>query len=788
MRSLLHAARKARRRSPRELWTRAAQRALAAGERGQLLVFGTPQGAPRAMGTAPVRDSDTVVRLTGPNSAFFPGLAAADRTVEALRHAAPADEAAVLDRAARVASGHVPVLGHGWIDIGTDPDWHREPLAGLRAPLQHWSRIPYLDTRLVGDHKVLWEFNRHQFFVTLGQAWRYTGDERWAESWIHYTASWLDQNPARVGVNWASSLEVAYRAISWCWAARLFAGSRAVSEIYSDRLRDSIHAHGRHVARYLSTYFSPNTHLTGEALGLFYIAVTFPELPQAAKWRALGAEILEAELPRQVHRDGVYFEQATQYHRYTAEIYLHFLLLSEAAGEARGERITGTLHRLFDVLLALTRADGTMPLIGDDDGGRLVQLDGDRPDQLRELLSAGAVALNRPDLAVAGAGAATMSTWLSGPDAPARLALLAESGAPAPTAQAFSRGGLYVMRDPASSGTGHAAIDAGPHGALSFGHSHADALAIELYAGAGPLLVDSGTLAYDGAKRDAYRSTAAHNTVEVDGESTCLPGASFKWRTVADARCDGWTAEAGLTWFRGHHDGYARLELPVAHRREVVHPGSGVWIVTDRLSSPGDHRAVLRWHLAAGIEATVVEQWHGGCLIALSRAMRHVATIALIAEGGAFALEPGEISPQFGIATATTIVTWRGELRRDLRLQSIVLDWTSLAVPAVTLHLPGAVVRQAAGPSDHDGRGAQSVLHAGGDEVDYGAGLRARSDLAWVEPSMGGAADRVAAVGVRWCTLGAGPLAGDSADRWLVATLAKEAWSTRAGTLSPVDY
>jgi uncharacterized heparinase superfamily protein len=202
-----------------------------------------------------------------------------------------------------------------------------------------------------------------------------------------------------------------------------------------------------------------------------------------------------------------------------------------------------------------------------------------------------------------------MATWLCGPDAPGRLAELTRRGAPEPGPKAFPVGGIYVMRDPAGGGTGHATVDAGPHGALSFGHSHADALAVELYAGGGPLFVDSGTFAYHGPARDAYRSTAAHNTVEVDGESACLPGASFKWRTVAHARADGWTAADGLTWFRGHHDGYARLSSPVAHVREVVHPGAGAWIITDGLTSPGEHRAALRWHLASDVSAAIAEQW-----------------------------------------------------------------------------------------------------------------------------------------------------------------------------------
>src|SRR5437867_11770975 len=91
------------------------------------------------------------------------------------------------------------------------------------------------------------------------------------------------------------------------------------------RLIAEISAHAAHVARYLSHHFSPNTHLTGEALGLFYAGVLFWDRPGARDWSTLGGGILTEQIERQVLEDGVYFEQSTHYQRYTVEIYLHFL-------------------------------------------------------------------------------------------------------------------------------------------------------------------------------------------------------------------------------------------------------------------------------------------------------------------------------------------------------------------------------------------------------------------------------------------------------------------------------
>src|SRR5205807_6300058 len=140
-----------------------------------------------------------------------------------------------------------------------------------------------------------------------------------------FVRQWMDANPRGMGINWASSLEVALRLISWCWSLCLFRDSAALSQGLFAEMLGGIWAHAAHVQRYLSYYFSPNTHLTGESLGLFYAGVMLREHEDAARWRALGARILVEQSERQIDPDGVYFEHSTYYQRYTVEIYLHFL-------------------------------------------------------------------------------------------------------------------------------------------------------------------------------------------------------------------------------------------------------------------------------------------------------------------------------------------------------------------------------------------------------------------------------------------------------------------------------
>src|SRR6185436_3615090 len=128
------------------------------------------------------------------------------------------------------------------------------------------------------------------------------------------------------------------------------------------------------IEKYLSTYFSPNTHLTGEALGLFYLGSALPELRRAAGWRATGLRILVEQLPIHIRPDGVYFEQTTYYHRYTVDFYLHLMALARASQSQLPDEVEAQLSRAMDYLMWTTRPDGTMPLVGDDDGGCLIHL------------------------------------------------------------------------------------------------------------------------------------------------------------------------------------------------------------------------------------------------------------------------------------------------------------------------------------------------------------------------------------------------------------------------------
>jgi hypothetical protein len=623
-----------------------------------------------------------------------PGLAAPAQAAAAVAAGWPTDAAAIVARAERIVAGRIDLLGYEGLDFGSPPDWQLDPLLGRRAPDVHWSRIPYLDASVVGDHKVVWELSRQQYLVTLAQAWLLTGDQKFSAAIAAHLEGWMERNPPKQGINWASSLEVGFRSISWIWTLALAGDALPASLV--QRCAGMLHVHARHLESHLSTWFSPNTHLTGEALALVYLGRALPVFRRSERWRQTGLRILEQEVRRQVLPDGVYFEQATYYHRYTTDFYLHLALLLDAEGMERPRWLEVTLGHLLDYLVATVRPDGTWPLIGDEDGGRLVWLKSRRPNDFHDTLGLGAVVLGRREYCLPGSSAPSELAWLVGPDARARFEAL-DSAAP-PSFAIFPDGGYAVLRN--EEGDRHL-MEAGPHGGLAGGHAHSDGLAIELAVAGAIVLQDAGTFTYvaDPAARDAFRAGAAHSTLTIAGQSAAVPAGPFRWRHRSEARFERWQTSARFDFLAARQDGFGGLEPGVTHYRELLWLRDWkCWIVRDRVEGT-DAPFDAHFHTAPGI---IVATRRETAMFRDANANR--LRLDALAEQCALAVTDSWHSPAYGarvpVQALTVHVTRGRELVTVLRAGPSQFTWArDVTGTAVTLEHAGRSVEIAAGPA-----------------------------------------------------------------------------------------
>ena len=246
----------------------------------------------------------------------------------------------------------------------------------------------------------------------------------------------------------------------------------------------------------------------------------------------------------------------------------------------------------------------------------------------------------------------------------------------------FPDAGLVLMRSRPEDGPEiWCRCDGGPHGFLSIAaHAHADALSVEVRHDGVDILTDPGTYCYHGEPewREWFRSTAAHNTVEVGGVSQSESGGPFLWTTQARTRTV--TCEVGeqpvQTW-SAEHDGYLRLSTPTVHRRSVTldSPGRTLTVV-DTFDTAAEIPLRLSWHLGPDVavdldEAQASLSWQVG---PSNRRATLVLPEVLAWTSHRAEVDPveGWYSPRFGRRVAATSLVGRGIGSSSTRLVTLL--------------------------------------------------------------------------------------------------------------------
>jgi len=435
--------------------------------------------------------------------------------------------AEALAAAERICRGEREVLGLGWLDLGDEP-WHREPLAGAEWPL--------VDAALVRarapkhfDPRLTWELNRGHEWVLLAQAEVATGDRRFRARLDAELKSWRRTNPIGVGINWVSSMEAAVRIHSLSLISMLLQGSDL------EHIGTMIHEHAWFVARNLSGFSSANNHLIVELSSLVMAGRML-----GGPWHSSARSKLEHELTRQVYADGVDAEMSTHYHAFVMEATLLAARIERASG-APSAALEDQLSRMATYLAAVSCESGELLTQGDCDDGKLL-----------------------PFLRNARALLVEIERFVAEPRRPLQSRLFRDAG------QVVFRWGTLA-----------ATFDAGPFGFGTLAaHAHCDALAVNVAMGGRPFLVDRGTYVYNGddAKRDAFRLTGAHNTLQIEAREQGVPSGPFLWRRVPDVRLEYCDVGDELEAAMAVHDGFA----PARHRRTVLHR-RGLLVIVDEI-------------------------------------------------------------------------------------------------------------------------------------------------------------------------------------------------------------
>jgi hypothetical protein len=503
---------------------------------------------------------DSVAALRGhADTEFVPGFASRNKFKEQVETVLPSERNRIIAAAEQIISDRYPVFNLGFISYGDPPRWNYDPIHKITAPECFYGDIDYLDPLVVGDSKIVWEISRFQFVYDLGQAYLLTGNEKDRD--YH-------------GVNFCSALESAFRIHALAWGIWFFKGSSSLTNECAGDLYGLIYTCADFIRHHLSIYFSPNTHLFGEAYALMLAGILFSEFRDAHTWQQLGHDTFLAELDRQFTVDGMHAELSTAYHGYAVEFLLSLVALCRQRNLSLEPRFHERLKQGFDVLTTLQRPDGTWPHIGDEDGGRLFFLSRVPASDFRPLLDA-----CRALLSLGTTSKFVDSFWFGGETAsvsPVR-STVAESSR-------LVDAGIIVSRSKAGM---YSRLQCGRFGYGDSPHSHADMLHLDISVGADNFIVDPGTYAYtaDLDKRNRYRSTAAHNGPTLAGLTLENPRDPFGWLQKPNCSVGEYLKTASSEYYQAVYQAKLLSGGKATVTRSVLFLHDMFWIVCDTIAT-----------------------------------------------------------------------------------------------------------------------------------------------------------------------------------------------------------
>jgi hypothetical protein len=551
---------------------------------------------------------------------------------------------AVLDRADRLMRGEWEVLGVLRTDMVL-PGWFHDPVTNRRsAPERYAFRIDHRSEEQNGNVKQLWETSRLQHLTLLATAWYLSGDERYAHRVADQLRSWWRENPFLSGVNWTSGIELGLRLISLTWIRRLlddWPGAAGLFERDALAMRQ-IRWHQQYLAAFHSRGSSANNHVIAEAAGQLVASCAFPWFRESERWRRNSARLLERELIRNTFPSGIGRELASDYQGFITELGFIAAVEAEVSGHPLSARIWERMCAMADSAAALVDARLRPPRQGDSDEGRGLLLDVPEPNGWPSLLALADALVGRLD-------------WWPRPPTDVGSTIIGAmvrtkrriEGRPDQRPSRFADAGLTLLR---TSGDDEiwCRCDGGPHGYLSIAaHAHADALSVEVrYAGV-DILADPGTYCYHGERswRSYFRSTIAHNTAELGGQSQSSEGGPFMWVRHAQAREVEVIDDGDIARWTAEHDGYGWLDPPALHRRSVMLDRASRSIdIIDEIEG-GSYDIRLAFHLGPDVQVRL----EGSCaILGWAVASTQQAARLELPLGLSWSLHRGETDPIMG--------------------------------------------------------------------------------------------------------------------------------------------
>ncbi len=485
--------------------------------------------------------------------------------------------AVILEEAYRALDHQVNVLGSGWKKLNAG-DWNKDIISGkIWANGIYYKKYKIIDLSDSSDVKVPWEISRCHQLLHLGLAYSITGEEKYAEEVVAQVNSWIEENPLMYSINWTCAMDVAIRAVNWLFALRLIERSRTVTEDFLRKVTSSIYQHGLFIYNNLEdTPPNSGNHYMSDLVGLLFIGSMLDD-KDAKGWYSFALSEFWSEIRKQFLPSGFHYEKSISYHRLMTELVAYTYVYLKRSGEVIPLDIKPRVKKMFEVIAVFTTKDGMAPAVADEDNGRFLPFVVHDFHDYSYLLSVYNYLFEqewRPDTNV-------MMT--------------------------FPEVGFSVFNDPEKylfvSNTG---ISKYPeYGKWNGTHTHCDLLSFVLRVKGLDFIIDPGTFVYtrDVNKRDEYRSTAKHNTVQIDN----IEQFTFRRDKPFSMFCDAVPAIISNKGDRIESSYIKHFEGKFYNHKRVFFLDDKVILIKDYVCCPGEHTAKMYFHLSQKINVAPKE-------------------------------------------------------------------------------------------------------------------------------------------------------------------------------------